>query len=357
MVSDARSIHTKRWALALKNRGLEVVLFTLHRPIDDFFEDNKISLILSDVFTNKKGIFNSICRHIRAYGALKRTLKDIKPDILHAHYLSSYSFLASLMAYKNLVVSIWGSDIYKYPNDSWFNKCCVKYIFTKADRILSTSECMANEASKYTSKKIYITPFGVDTRLFKPTNVSMEDGAIVIGSVKTLSYVYGMDIVIEAFKLVVERNPDKKICLKIAGDGPDKEELIKKVKDLNLESSVMFLGLVPNDKLPILYNSLSMGLLLSRRESFGVVAVEAMACSCPVVVSATDGFKEVVEDSQTGYIVELESPSGAANAIQKLIDCSSLRQQMGEKARERVMKCYDWDENVSRVIKIYNTLI
>jgi glycosyltransferase involved in cell wall biosynthesis len=81
-----------------------------------------------------------------------------------------------------------------------------------------------------------------------------------------------------------------------------------------------------------------------------------MACECPVVVSDADGFTEVVVNNETGFIVPKKDVEATANAIQKFIDDYTLRDKMGKKGRERVEKLYNWDENVNRMMEIYNKI-
>ena len=92
-------------------------------------------------------------------------------------------------------------------------------------------------------------------------------------------------------------------------------------------------------------------------ESFGVVAVEAMACECPVITSDADGFTEVVKDGETGFIVPKRNIEETAKAIQRFIDDPMLRNKMGRKGRKRVIELYDWNKNVENMISIYNAII
>lgn len=125
---------------------------------------------------------------------------------------------------------------------------------------------------------------------------------------------------------------------------------------MGIGSKVEFVGKIPNSDLPVWYNSFSVSVSLSDSESFGVVAVEAMACECPVVVSDADGFTEVVEDGVTGFIVPKRNPEAAAKAIQKFVDDPSLRETMGASGRERVKALYDWEDNVDGMINIYKSV-
>ncbi len=390
ILSDAQCIHTKRWVSALSERGLDIVLYSIKLPIDDFFEKRGIKSYYFDLFTYKAkgGFLALIKKHYEAVKDLKRVLKIEKPDILHAHYVTSYSFIAALAKYKPFIVSVWGSDIYDFPKESIINKLSVKYILKKADLILSTSHIMAKQVAFYSDKEVLVTPFGVDVERFKraaeiacQARNDIQDSGIacqarndmqgsviadsvpqsqfIIGTVKTLAPKYGINFLIEAFKIVHDNNPSLNMALEIVGGGPDEKKLKDLVNNLNLSDKVTFYGVVDNNRVPEFFNRFSVSVFLStlNSESFGVSAVEAMACESPVVASDADGFTEVIEEGITGFIVPKFDPESAANAIQRFIDDPSLRAKFGAAGRERVEKLYKWDDNVSLMISIYSQIL
>lgn len=136
---------------------------------------------------------------------------------------------------------------------------------------------MAEEIRKYTSRKIYITPFGVDISLFRQLGKE-SDGVFTVGIVKTLEYGYGIDILIDAFALFREKYSGINMKLRVVGDGSLREKLEKQAKDLGIGDDIIFEGRVQNHKLPEILSSFDVFVALSRSESFGVAVVEAMAC-------------------------------------------------------------------------------
>ena len=357
ILSDAQSIHTKRWVSSLSGKGMDIVLFSIKPELDSFYSEAGIKVYVYDLFTYKKSgkigkVFGSLTNHRKAVNYLKEIIKEEKPDILHAHYATSYGLIAALSGFSPFIISVWGSDIYEFPKKSFINRQSVKYILGKADFITSTSNAMAVEASKYTGKQIDIVPFGVDTSLFDDTE-DIRDGRVVIGTVKTLSHNYGIDTLIQAYKLFVENNPDKESVLEIVGQGPDREILEKLADDLGIGDKVIFRGFIENHKLPEVYNSFDVAVFLSRRESFGVSAVEASSCGTAIVASDTDGFKEVLEDGISGMIVPKEDPHKAYKAIEFLVSNPQKRYEIGKAARQNVISQYDWNRNVSQMISIY----
>jgi len=356
ILSDAGSIHTRRWVKALNEKGMKLALYSLTDPHDDYYLNLGIEVFSSGI--SSIGSVWSKIRYFKSIPNIRAAIKKFHPDIVHAHYASSYGSLGGFLKFHPYIISVWGSDIYDFPNSFFGGKILMKYILGKADYILSTSNVMACETKKYTNKKISITPFGVDLKRFKKIEVPKQSDVFTVGNVKTLSPKYGIDVLIRAFKLVVERNPELNTRLVIYGQGPCRYEYEQLVKDLGLCNYTEFCGWIENEELPKVYSSMTVSVSVSvlDSESFGVVAVEAMACECPVVTSDVDGFTEVVDNGVTGFIVPRRDEVATANAIQKFIDNSELRQIMGKAGRERVERLYDWNKNVDTMIEIYNRI-
>ena len=354
IISDINSIHTKRWVKALAERGIDIFLFGFYKDLSREYALYENVQVYGCFERYKDSLFNKM-RYLFVLRRLKQKIKGFEPDIVHAHYASSDGWCGALSGFHPYIVSVWGRDVYDFPNSNWLSGKILKYALKKADYTLSTSHVMAEETHKYTRKEIEVTPFGVDTELFKPMNIPKSE-EFVIGNVKTLRPKYGIDVLIRAVALVIKHNPEKKIRLEIYGDGPQKEELFQLTKSLGITDKVQFKGFVQNEKLPEIYNSVSVSVSVSvlNSESFGVVAVEAMACECPVITSDADGFTEVVKDGETGLIVPKRDVEATANAIQQFIDRPKLREQMGKKGRERVLELYDWKKNVDTMVEIYN---
>lgn len=363
IISDLSDIHTKKWVSSLAQREIDIFLFGLNKPDLEFYRQcGNVTVYSLDVVSGlhdpmKNGGWEKL-KYLKSLKILKQKIREFEPDILHAHYATSHGLLGSLSEFHPFIISVWGSDVYDFPNVSFIHKCILKYNLFRADRILSTSHVMAKQTGKFTSKNIEITPFGVNVELFKKREcLDKKSEAFVIGTVKALTHKYGVDTLIDAFAIVKEKNPNKQIVLNIAGEGEELKYLEKKVRDLHLESYVHFAGSIDNLKVPDYINQMNVFVALSRSESFGVAVVEAMACECPVVSSGVDGFKEVMVDGETGFIVPYNDPQAAAEKIQKFIDDEKLAIRMGQIGRQRVCALYSWRDNVDKMIEIYrNTL-
>ena len=364
ILSDSSSDHTKRWVKATAERGHEVALFSLNDMDADYYHKlDGVTLYSHNIFGTLKdqktnGTLEKL-NYLKPYRALKRCICEFKPDIVHAHYATSYGLLGVLSGFHPLAISLWGSDAYLFPKVSWLHRKLLEFNLSKADRILSTSHCMAREVSKYTDKKIFVTPFGVDEVKFAPAKSKEDKKEFVIGTVKALSAIYGIDTLIDAFAIVVRENPGMNLRLVIVGDGTERDNLEKQVHDLGLADKVIFLGRIPNDEVAVLLSNMDVYAALSRSdsESFGVAAVEAMSCGVPVVVAAADGFKEVVPDGVAGYIVPKNEPRAAADRISYLLNNRSVALEMGQAGRKHVMDNYTWTSSVDTMMDIYRMIM
>jgi glycosyltransferase involved in cell wall biosynthesis len=129
------------------------------------------------------------------------------------------------------------------------------------------------------------------------------------------------------------------------------------VKRLGIEDDTIFTGFVQNNEIQKYHNIIDIFIVASLEESFGVAALEASSCGNPVVASNVGGLPEVVDQNKTGFLVEKENPDSIAEAIGKLIESPNLRSDMGKKGRQKVIDEYDWNNSVSKLISIYNSIL
>lgn len=364
MISGAEVPHTMKWAAGLSDIGVEVGVYTLGQYDKSFYDKHNIKVFQDDrgddIYHQKCGGLKKI-GYLRYVSNLKNVIKDFKPDILHAHYASGNGLLGALSGFHPYIISVWGSDVYEFPQKSFFHKSVLRYNLSKADKILSTSHVMAKETSKYTGKEIEVIPFGIDLNVFKPmprkTQKYFQQDDIVIGTIKTLEKKYGVEYLIRAFSIVRKRHSELPLKLLIVGDGTLRGQLEKLVKELNMDEDVVFTGRIPWQDVPIYDNMLDIYVALSESESFGVAIIEASACEKPVVVSDAGGLPEVVDDHVTGLIVPKKDSIAAAEAIEKLVLDINLRCKMGKDGRMRVEKLYDWKYNLKEMINAYDECI
>ena len=247
---------------------------------------------------------------------------------------------------KGYVLSVWGADIYDFPKKSILHKALLKYSLKKADFLFSTSLAMAKEAQKYTTKKFEITPFGVDTELFKPSRKTREnDGLFIVGTVKGLSDKYGIKYILEAVATIQNENKIP-IRLRIAGKGPQAEEYKKLAKELKIDDITSWLGYISQEEAAKEWANMDVAIIPStlESESFGVSAVEAQACGTPVIVSDVPGLVEATIPNVSSIVVHKNSSYEIVCAIEELYANKDLQVKLGQSGRNNVMNRFELDK-------------
>lgn len=290
-------------------------------------------------------------------GEARKLLQSIRPDIVNAHYATSYGMLAALSGWKRYILSVWGSDVYDFPRKSPVHRGMLRYALNKATALFSTSRVMASEASKYTNKPFEITPFGVDMELFSPGKRNRTDSDFVIGTVKTLEKRYGIDYLLRATGLVHKERPDIPIRLRIAGKGADEAALKTLARECGVDSVTAWLGFITQEQAAREWANFDLAVISSVSESFGVSAVEAQACGVPMIVSDTPGLTEATKPGETSIVVPRQNVRALADAIVSLYESPTKRAELGRAGRCYVCGCYELNDCFHRIEVLYENFV
>jgi D-inositol-3-phosphate glycosyltransferase len=234
-----------------------------------------------------------------------------------------------------------------------------------ADRVICASEGekeMLVGLYGASPQRVTVVPCGVDTLRFRPMRRDrvrcklglLDDEPIVlyVGRIEALK---GIDVLVEA----AARIDGAFRVLVVGGDEKDlerKDDLMALAEELGLQDRVTFLEAVPHRDLPLYYNAADICVVPSYYESFGLVAVEAMACGVPVVASRVGGLKETVVDGRTGYLVPWRCPDPFAERLELLLSNEPLRRKLGREARSAAER-FRWSEVAARVEDVYHELV
>ena len=342
MISSGSSIHVKKIANELVRRGHEITLYTLpnnDKLLPDF--DERIRIVKLPI-KGKLGYFLNA-------PYIRQQLKKNPVDLINSHYASGYGTLARMVDRHPLALAVFGSDVFEYPYKSKFNMVTIIKNLDCADVITSTSQAMADKVRDFYHRKrpIYGTPFGVDLDWFHPVEVEKDD-CFVIGIVKKIEKIYGYDYLLKAFKILREKYGVTNSRLSLYGRGSATEEYKAIAVSLGVSDSVYFKGFIQNEKVPEALCQMDVVCMPSIvDESFGVAAVEAMACGVPVVVSDAAGFVEVVKDGETGFVVPKKDAKQLAAMLYKLYQMGDAkRKEIGKAGVKRVQAFYNFSENM-----------
>ena len=209
--------------------------------------------------------------------------------------------------------------------------------------------------------RIRLVPCGVDLDRFRPLGRLAARDELGLNGHKVLLYVgriealKGLDLLIDTTAHLDAA--DVKVL--VVGDDTegsgDLARLKHKAQDLNVDGAIEFVGRVAQDRLPWYYSAADVCVVPSYYESFGLVALESMACGTPVVASRVGGLPTVVHHGRTGYLKSWRCPETFANSLEMLLVNDSLQHSMGRAAR-KTAESMSWDAVAGQLIAIYQEL-
>ena len=340
-IAPASNYHTFKWSKWFSSHGHDVHVISF---IDAEIPGATVHFI--DAGVSVKDSDAKKLKYLLHGRDVKRLVGEIKPDIVNAHYATSYGAVAALSGIKGYVLSVWGSDVYDFPLKSPLHKALLMYSLKQAGYIFSTSQAMAEETKKYTDKHIDITPFGVDMELFNPDKRSRDerDNKLIIGTVKSLSDKYGIKYILSAVK-DIKTKIGVPIELRIAGKGPQEDEYKRIASDYKIDDITKWLGFISQEDAAKEWANMDIALIPStlESESFGVSAVEAQACGTPVIISDIPGLMEATIPGRTSIVVKRMDTQSLADTIIDLYNDPEKRAKMSAEGRSYVERNFDLD--------------
>jgi glycosyltransferase involved in cell wall biosynthesis len=357
LLSDTFSEHTEKWALGLADRGIEIGLFSFNKAPYEWYAHKNIQVFFEpDHKINAEKTLTKLA-YLKYVKILKKIIRQFQPDILHAHYATSYGLVGALSGFHPFVISAWGTDVMKFPDKNFVARSILSFNFKKAALLCATSNTIKEYISRITKKTVTVIPFGIDTDTFAPKKVKtlFNEGDVVLGSIKPIEIIYNIDVLIQAFATLSARHPRLKLL--IVGEGALQNRFEQLCVQLGISEKVVFTGRIPFSEISSYYNMIDVLVNISEYESFGVSVIEAMACGKPVVVTNVGGLKEIVKDDSLGLKVAIRQVDETTAAIEKLITDKQLYNHIAVNARKYVMEHYNWENNLNQMIEAYKTLI
>ncbi|MCB0190737.1 MAG: glycosyltransferase [Anaerolineae bacterium] len=383
------NVYIRDLSRALSRKGIDVDVYTRLQdptiaPIDKrLAERGRVFYVKAGPERpyNKNEIYHHIDEFVENVLALQQSY-----DIIYSHYWLSGIASGALRHYWQIPYVQMFHTLAELKNrvaqspaerDTLQRLNCEGEIMRSADRIIAATPLDRNHmmwAYGAPSNKIEVVPPGVDLERFKPIDRQAAKACIDVPAhhkmilfVGRMQPLKGIDTILRALAIAKQREPEllKNVCLSIVGGDPNQDSELEmkefeRLKDLreslNIGDLVTFLGAKDQDKLVYYYTAAEMVVMPSHYESFGMVAIEAMACGTPVIASDVGGLSFSIEDGFNGFLVPGRDATALAGKVILLLKHSILRDQLGEQARQWVQR-YSWDNIADELLSVFEDTV
>lgn len=346
----------------LAEKGHEVHFITHNMP----FRLGKYhkNIYYHEVEVNDYSVFRYPPYDLSLASKQAQVAKMQKLDLLHVHYAVPHAicaYLAKQMVGDHLkvVTTLHGTDITILAQDETLSDLICLGI-NQSDAVTSVSEDLIREtrSSLAIERPIELVYNFVDKRVYYPRDCSNLRGDFALPQEKILMHISNfrpvkrVSDVIDIFKQVNDRVPSR---LLLVGEGPELPKIDCKVRKLGLSDRVYFLG--KQDEVAQVISLADVMLLPSEKESFGLVALEAMACGVPTVASNAGGIPELISHGETGYLAPIGDTGAMSQYVLKLLTDPQLYRQFSQAGIERATHRFCNDSITSEYEKIYYRIL
>lgn len=286
---------------------------------------------------------------------ISQVAQMVNLDLVHVHYAIPHTisaYIARLIEKKiKIITTLHGTDITVVGNHPSYYKV-TQLALKESDGLTAVSNYLKEETENTFGKTtdIEVIHNFVDTEKYKKNQKKCfkskfaPEGEKIVTHISNFRPVKRPDEVIKIFDKIKKKVNSKLLMI---GDGPERSKCEGLCRDMGLCDDVIFLGKIENTGDILCFSDLS--LMPSLTESFGLSALEAMSCECPVVASYVGGLPEVVDHGVNGYLIDKDNTAKMADFGIKILSDEKIQKEMGKKAREKAVSSF----NVKKIVKKY----
>lgn len=370
-LADGESVHTKRWLSYFVGKGYDIHLITsTAKPIKGVkIHELRFSLARNAYFLAHASF------PLRAW-KIRKTVRKINPDVLHAHYITNYGLCGALSGFHPLILSPWGSDITTDPERSRIKKLLIRFAFERADLVQINTKVGKKRLIELgcDPRKIFMQQWGVDTNRFSPKARSQSlrrklgiDDAYSVLSARYWRPLYNVEVFVEAVPLVLKKIKNVKFIM--LGGGPLEPKLKELARKLGVYENIVFVGKVPEEEMPkhlasvdVYVDTLSEyrfdasgDVTVARGESgYGQTTRQVMACGTPYVLSDMLGVRS--GSWFQGLMYKQLDHRDLAEKIVQLLKDEKRRRRISEKSRKIALEIFDLEKTMDKWETVYHEL-
>jgi len=350
-------------SLQLGQRGWKSVLCFQSKPAEEVARFLDLPNVSLEVLEDTTG------SNLRAARKLATLLKRHKPEILHLHFtgfVGLFPWLATLLSVKKVFFTDHSSRPANYTprRAPFWKRTLVRLINYPIARVVCVSKygchCMRT-LDLLESDRYELVYNGVDLTRVEPNpargiefrrRFGIPDSRNVIAQISWIIPEKGIPDLLEVAKVVVAR--DQNAHFIIVGEGPYREQYMKQTREMGLSDNVTWTGLIMDPFGEGVFDAADIVCQFSRwEELFGWMIAEAMAYKKPIVATHVGGIPELVANGESGYLVERDNPTAAAEKLLNLLRDPDLRHKMGAEGCRRVHATFNLRQNVEQLIRSY----
>lgn len=348
--ADGESIHVVRWCKHFASLGHDVHLISFKNVV---IENVTTHFISSGNIAVSGGNWKVLLK----FPEVKALLKKINPDLLHAHYATSYGITGALCGFHPYVITALGSDVLISPQRSLIYKLLLKYAFAKADWVTAMADHMKQAMINMgvPAAKTDTVPFGIDPKVFNDNGRSVPADKFVITSTRNFEPVYNIPHLINAVAMAKEKIPD--LQLNMIGAGSLRTEIERLVNEKGLSGQVKFFGKVSQPEIAETLKHSHVFISVSLSDGNNISLNEAMACGALCIATDIPANTQWIEDGQNGFLVKIDDVKGLADKIvNSYSDYEKIQQKAAPVNKKIVAERANWDNNMLVVEKKYKSL-
>jgi glycosyltransferase involved in cell wall biosynthesis len=353
IVGSARSLHTRRWARRLADRGHETHVYTVWpEPVEGVAMHDILGRPLPGGIGLRK-LWRR--RHLRV------ALEHLDPDVVQTHFLWPSGEWGWETGQRPIVQGAWGSDVLLVPATSAKRRALAERILGEADAVTVNSEVLALGVAGLgvPRERIHQIGWGVDTATYSGVRDrglidTIFPGRPVVASPRLHKGLYNLDVLMEAIPLTQRSVPDAAFLF--MAYGPDSDRLREQAERLGVAGSVHFQRFAESD-VPRVFAGCDLSVSIPSSDTGRPTSLlEAMASSLPVVVSDLPGIRELIDHGEGAEIVPVRDPEATAAAIVRLLQNAGLRERYGSRNRAVVVERASAAEETAKCLALYRRL-
>ena len=354
-ISNPNNIHTRRWVSWFARHGHEVCVIGDTRLVEPW-----PGVELFDLPAR----FDASALRWPAWALWTRQIVHRwRPDVLHAHRVSSAGWLAAASGFHPLVITPWGTDLYQHPQRSRLARWLAGFVLRRADLATADSQDLRRQAIHFgaAAERSHVVQWGVDTAVFRPGDSAEWRQRLALGAApvilrpRAVHPIYNLDSIVAALPAVRASFPGAVLVLRDYNtDAATKAQLQSQIAALRLQDAVRWVGPLPRyEDSAGLYCLADVAVSVPTSDGTPVSVLEAMACGAPIVASDLPSLREWITPGDNGLLVLAGDAQALAQAIVELLADPLRRAAFSQRNLDLIRQRADHDVEMGKMEALY----